>query len=184
MSEHCGAARWLPAALAISLGIGACGLQPDIGQRNLDSSLTQLPQLSGPTIDGSTYTLSQKGHPVVVDFWASWCGPCRAQQPELNALARCYAPKGIIFIGVDIRDDRANAAAYAQEFGVPYPSIDDPSSDMANGFDVAAPPTTIVAAGTGQVVLRRLGGITRADVGPTLARLMGGTSGGVGVATC
>jgi thiol-disulfide isomerase/thioredoxin len=159
--------------LGVTFLITSCSLQPDISERNLDPSLTQLPSLNGPTIDGGSYTLTQRGHPAVVDFWASWCGPCRKQQPELNALARCYGPYGVTFIGVDIRDDRANASAYGREFGVSYPSIFDPSSDLAGQFDVAAPPTTLVADGRGRVVLRRLGGITRADVGPVLAHLLG-----------
>ncbi len=178
-------ARWiLPALIAVTAVVSGCGLQPDIAQRNLDSSLTQLPPLSGPTIDGGSYRLVQSGHPAVIDFWASWCGPCRHQQPELNALAKCFAPAGVIFIGVDIRDDRANAVAYAHQFAVPYPSIDDPSSDLAGTFDVAAPPTTLVADGTGRVLLRRLGGITRADVGPTLARLLHQTPAGGGSTPC
>ena len=166
----------LTLCIALTVVVSACGLQPDISDRNLDPSLTQLPPLAGPTVDGGSYTLAQHGRPVVVDFWASWCGPCRKQQPELDGLAACFAPRGVIFIGVDIRDDRANAAAYAREFSVPYPSIYDPSSDLAGQFDVAAPPTSLVADGTGHVVLRRLGGITRADIAPVLARLLGGAT--------
>jgi thiol-disulfide isomerase/thioredoxin len=169
-------ARRLTLCFAVTLVASACGLQPDIGDRNLDPSLTQLPPLAGATVDGGSYTLAQHGHPAVVDFWASWCGPCRKQQPELDALAMCFARWGVIFIGVDIRDDRANAAAYVREFAVPYPSIYDPSSDLAGQFDVAAPPTSLVADGTGRVVLRRLGGIARADLAPVLARLVGGAA--------
>jgi hypothetical protein len=73
-----------------------------------------------------------------------------------------------------VRDDRANAAAYEHEFRVPYPSIYDPSSDLAGQFDVAAPPTTLVADGHSHVVLRRLGAINRVEVGPALANIAGG----------
>lgn len=174
----------LACAVALTLAVSACGLQPDIGERNLNPALSQLPSLSGPTLSGGSYTLRQNGHPAVVDFWASWCGPCRKQQPELDALARCYAPRGVIFIGVDIRDDRSNGTAYVNEFGVPYPSIFDPSSEVANQFDVAAPPTTLVADGRGRVVLERLGGITRGDVGPTLTRLLGAPSPSATASAC
>ncbi len=80
----------------------------------------------GPLIDRAR-------HPAVIGFSASWCGPRHQQQPDLDALARCYRPYGAISIGVDIRDDRANASAYGREFRVPYPSIFDPSSDLASG---------------------------------------------------
>lgn len=167
-------------ALAIALvATAGCGLQQDLSQRgDLENSrLSTAPPLSATTLAGSRFTLAeQRGHPVVLDFWASWCGPCRKQQPELNTLSRRYAPLGVTFMGVDLRDDTASGRAYINDFQVPYSSIEDASGDISGQFDVPAPPVTLVIDAQGHIVLRRLGGITVADLAPTLDRLLRRTS--------
>ena len=131
------------------------------------------PALSGTSLTGTPIALSAfHGHPVVIDFWASWCGPCRAQQGELNSLVSRFTARGVEFVGVDIRDDSANALAYVHEFRVQYPSVFDPASDDAASFNVDAPPTTLVVDGSGTIRLRELG--TLVDVTSTLNSLLGG----------
>ncbi|MBJ7608869.1 MAG: TlpA family protein disulfide reductase [Candidatus Dormibacteraeota bacterium] len=129
------------------------------------------PSLTGTSLTGSTLNLaSLHGHPVVVDFWASWCGPCRQEQPELKAIVVKYSARGVQFLGVDIRDDNANARAFVQEFKVSYPSVADPASDVAANFGVDAPPTTLVVDSAGNIRLRDLGTLT--DVTATLDALL------------
>jgi thiol-disulfide isomerase/thioredoxin len=164
------------AALATALLVSACSLQPDVSTRVLPESRTSepAPALSGPSLTGSHLNLaSLRGRPVVVDFWASWCGPCRAEQDDLNALVSRYATRGVQFLGVDIRDDDANALAYVRQYNVTYPSLFDPSSDAAGNFNVDAPPTTLVVDRSGMIRLRELG--TLADVPATLNALLGGS---------
>ncbi|HEY7926672.1 MAG TPA: TlpA disulfide reductase family protein [Candidatus Dormibacteraeota bacterium] len=164
----------LGAAALIALVLSGCSLQPDVSTHLQPSSHTSqpAPALDGTTLSGSHLDLtSLRGHPVVVDFWASWCGPCRAQQDELNVLVSQYAARGVSFVGVDIRDDSANASAYVHQYHVTYPSLFDPASDDAATFNVDAPPTTLVIDSTGTIRLRELG--TLVDVPTTLNSLLG-----------
>ena len=168
-----------PQLLLAALLLAGCGLQQDISTRTDlgTSSVTALPPLSGATLQGGSFDLSgHRGHPIVIDFWASWCGPCRKQQPDLDAAARCFMPAGVVFLGVDLRDDDANGRAYIHEFGVPYPSIPDPGGDLADNYDVPAPPTTVIADPSGHIVSRRLGGLDKASLSALLAPLLSAQS--------
>lgn len=138
----------------------ACSLQSGVEQRPGDTSSapSNAPAIAAATIIGSPFDWSQaRGHPMVIDFWASWCGPCRAEQKDLNALAAKYSPRGVVFLGVDMRDDAASARAYAHDFDVPYASVSDTDERISSAYNVAAPPTVIVVDASGRIVDRLLG---------------------------
>lgn len=160
-------------ALLSALAVSGCSLQPDVSTRvQADARTAQpAPALSGSSLSGTHVDLAAlRGHPVVVDFWASWCGPCRQEQTELNSLVTRYEARGVQFLGVDIRDDSANARAYVQEFHITYPSVFDPASEDAASFNVDAPPTTLVIDAAGTIRLRELGQLN--DVPATLDSLL------------
>jgi thiol-disulfide isomerase/thioredoxin len=101
-----------------------------------------------------------KGRVVVVNFWASWCGPCRVEQPDINAAWELFPADEVAVIGVNIEDTRANALAHLEEFGVPYASLFDPANELAgrfSGIGARTIPTTLFLDADGQVAARLLG---------------------------
>jgi len=163
-------------AASLALLLSACSLEQDIAQRvgNGAGVGHAAPALQGTMLDGSQLAAATlHGHVTVVDFWASWCGPCRAQQPELDAVAGDYASRGVVFVGVDMRDDPAEGRAYISRFAVPYGSVSDPAAGLAGAWDVPAPPSTIVLDTSGVVRARVLGGISRGSLGAQLDQLLG-----------
>jgi thiol-disulfide isomerase/thioredoxin len=173
--------------VAVALVVSSCdavNLQQNLDQSAGNGShvtLAHLPPIAGTTVDGKSFRLNQNGHPAVVDIWGSWCGPCRKQQPELDAVAQCFMPQGVVFIGIDIRDSVVGAQGYIQDFDVPYPSLFDDSGTLVAQLNVLAPPTTFVADGSGKVVWEQLGGITRGNLEPVLQHLLHGSPNGSAV---
>ena len=105
--------------------------------------------------------------------WGSWCGPCRAEQADINALVTQFAGRGVAFLGDDMRSDtRANALAFVTEFHVAYPSVFDPGSDIANAFDIIDPPFAVVVDASGSIRLREPASV--ADVPAALTTLLRG----------
>ncbi|WP_433212821.1 TlpA family protein disulfide reductase [Dactylosporangium sp. CS-047395] len=103
------------------------------------------PTMGGELMDGSgRFELAQhKGQVVVVNFWASYCPPCRSEAPELEKVLAATKTDGVTFIGVNVRDQRGKAEAYLADVKPTYGSIFDPSAALALNFDV--PPNSIPA---------------------------------------
>jgi thiol-disulfide isomerase/thioredoxin len=123
------------------------------------------PRVAGTTLGGARLRLSQfRGHVVVMNFWGSWCSPCRSEAPVLAALARADAPAGVRFLGVDIRDQAASAKAFLRDFRISYPSLSDPADVIALAFRDTVPPsaipTTLVIARDGRISARVFGAVS------------------------
>jgi thiol-disulfide isomerase/thioredoxin len=158
---RCGIRRWNALLILAAIALAGCDLQRGLPDESLPAGLVSpvpAPSLVGGTLTGAHIDLtSMRGHVVLIDFWASWCGPCRAEQPELNAMYHTYAPKGVDIVGVDMRDDDVAGLAFVHTFSVPYPSLSDPSSSIAGAWDVPAPPELVVVDAQGRIRGRFLG---------------------------
>lgn len=134
----------------------------------------EAPDLSGALLGGGTFdAVALEGSVVVVNFWATWCGPCRREQPMLSDLESELRDRGVRFVGVNYRDDGAAAIAYLQEFAVSYPSLADPDGGVAFLFEVPFLPTTIVIDAQGRLRFRVVGEIDRATLADLIARAGG-----------
>ncbi len=120
------------------------------------------PQVTGTTLSGTSFQLSaERGAVVVLNFWGSWCTPCREEAPAFGALARRFSGTGVRFLGVDIRDNAASAEAFMRAFRISYPSLNDPSDAIALDFSGTVPPagipTTLVIDRSGRIAARIVG---------------------------
>jgi thiol-disulfide isomerase/thioredoxin len=132
------------------------------------------PDIKGTTLAGRKLALSSyRGDVVVLNFWGSWCGPCRQEAPALAALARHFRSSGVRFIGVDIRDGAQAAEAFERTFQISYPSLNDPNDEIALAFQRTVPPagipTTLVIDRGGRIAARIVGQSTYSGLGRLIA---------------
>jgi thiol-disulfide isomerase/thioredoxin len=187
--------QWLPRAAAIALivaSVAGCGGQAaavGTGQSGADTSQPGIgttwfpagyrpavPAVSGTTLDGRRMLLSgYRGRVVVLNFWASWCVPCKAESPALARLSRAWQPAGVAFLGVDVSDQPSVAEAFRRRYGIGYPSLSDPSASVELAFSSLIPPAipdTLVLDRTGHVAARVIGPITYRGLGQLIGRTL------------
>jgi cytochrome c biogenesis protein CcmG/thiol:disulfide interchange protein DsbE len=90
-----------------------------------------------------------RGHPAVVNIWAAWCGPCRAEMPVMQRVSLDMG-KQVAFVGVDMKDNREAAATFLRKIPVTYPSYDDPSGEVYNAARLVGVPSTLFYDSSGK----------------------------------
>ena len=194
--------RWKPrrllitAAVSAALGVGLGQLylvtaaEPDaLAQQSTLSvpgqPVTEFPlesrgaavDVEGTTLKGSALSLSDlRGDVVVVNVWGSWCPPCREEAPMLAKLSRRYTDQGVSFVGINVRDNRAAALAFEDNYGIRYPSIEDGTGRAVLALNqyipVNAVPATLVLDRQGRVAARVLGAVREATLRALLTTVL------------
>lgn len=131
------------------------------------------PKLAGELLEGGTYDLSQdSGKVVVINFWGSWCAPCRAEIDDLEQTYEATKAQGVAFLGINVRDDRDKAKAF-HSGQVTYPSIVDPASKLALDFDIPpnSIPSTIILDRAGRIAVVIREAVVHSEFQPIVARI-------------
>ena len=142
--------RWvLACALAALLALPATGHAAETPEAG---AVFRLPGRQGEVASDSL-----RGRVVVIDFWASWCEPCRKSFPWLGSLQKKYGGRGLTVVGINLDKKRSAADAFLARFDAPFPVAFDPAGRTAESYRVAAMPTTVVLDREGRVIRRHAG---------------------------
>jgi cytochrome c biogenesis protein CcmG/thiol:disulfide interchange protein DsbE len=133
------------------------------------------PDFTLTTLDGQTFNLKElKGKVVVVNFWASWCGPCRAEAPILERLWQQYKDKNVLFLGVAYTDTERNARAFIAEYQQTYPNGLDVGTKISDLYNITGVPETFVVDQQGNVAKFFMVPLQERDLKPVLDQLLAG----------
>ncbi|MFF5566340.1 TlpA family protein disulfide reductase [Streptomyces sp. NPDC012623] len=142
------------------------------------------PDLTGKSLEGDGIRLSDhRGKVVLLNAWASWCGPCRAEAPELKKIQEKWGGRGVDVLGIDNDHSRADALAFQKEFRLSYPSLHDPAKRqilrLPRGLvNAQSLPFTILIDRTGKVAAARMGMVTEEEMAGLITPLLPKTASG------
>jgi len=158
-------AAWLVAGIAALVAV----LTVNIGrpQGPVDTPIVgrPAPAFDLETLDGGRLSLAQlRGSPVVLNFWASWCIPCREEAPLLTAAAADYEAQGLRVVGVVYQDSATNARDFMKRYGQTYAGLLDPDGRTAIDYGVFGIPETYFIDAEGIVSSRQVGAVTAVDL--------------------
>jgi cytochrome c biogenesis protein CcmG/thiol:disulfide interchange protein DsbE len=132
-------------------------------------------ELVGP--NGETYRLSDlRGHPVLINFWASWCTPCKAEMPAIDRIYRQYQQQGFLVLAVNstIQDDQSAAQTFADQLGLSFPTLFDRDGKATRAYKVRALPTSFFVNSSGTIRENVVGGpMSEALLNVRVQQLMG-----------
>ncbi len=139
-----------------AMGSGDLGQDP-FGRAAPDFTL---PALRG---DREISLSDYRGSPVVLNFWASWCGPCKDEAPILAATEKAWRDQGVVFLGVDTTDNREDAIAFEDRYGIEYDSVFDVNGDLSVSYAVLGYPETFFIDADGAIRAKHVGVLPDAE---------------------
>ncbi len=189
--------KFLLVVAACGLALAACGgaeaTDSGAGFVGGDGSIVVIdsadrvpaPDLTGTTLDGAPFSLAnESGEIVVLNVWASWCAPCRAEAPELQEVWNDVQADGVQFVGLNTRDSTLAAQRFVETMGLTFPSVQDSDGRLqllfADSLPPQAIPSTLVIDRDGRVAARMLGKVSSATLRGVIDEVDQATSGETG----
>jgi len=170
------AAVLIVAALVALLAYGVAQNEPD---DSIDSAVAAGSRPAAPDFElprlgasGRLSLASLKGKVVVLNYWASWCPPCRGESPVLERWHKRISRQNATVLGIDVLDVDSDAIAFARRYGLTYPSVRDGDGDTRRSFGVTGQPETILIDRRGRIAQTFRGPVTDADLRRTLPPLL------------
>ncbi len=161
---------------------GGLGVNDDFGQVSVETEAARdftLELLNGPLPDDTVNLAQLRGKVVLLDFWASWCGPCQQEAATLTQVYQEYRDKEVEFIGIDIWDGRLDALGHIERFGVLYPNGIDSKGTIAIDYGVSGIPEKIFIGQDGAIAKKFVGPISAQALRSVLDELLGANAGTV-----
>lgn len=136
---------------------------PITGPALLPAVSSQVPQV--------TSLANERGHIVVLNFWSSWCGPCKVEAPELSTFAWNERHHNVVVLGVLFNDSVTSAQNFSHFYGSLYQTVVDPGGVDANRYGVTSPPTTFIIDSSGRIAAELLGATTAQQLTQAIGRV-------------
>ena len=157
--------------LLLAVVLGACG-----GGDSTGSTGVNLGNLASDfaleTLDGTEVSLSDyRGKVVLINFWATWCPPCRAEIPDLEAAYQARQDEGFVVLGISVEEPREAVAPFAQAIGMSYPVLLDRGGQVMKMFRAPGLPISLILDRDGVIKVRHVGILTREQLEDYLAEL-------------
>jgi len=129
----------------------------------------ELPRLDG---NGSIRLSSLRGKAVVLNFWASWCAPCKREAPELQSASERYGRRGLVVLGVDSQDFRGDASRFMERYRLRYPSVHDAGDSTSQSYGVTGFPETFFIDARGRIVAHVSGPVEPDEIDTLVSRML------------
>ncbi|MBK8186996.1 MAG: TlpA family protein disulfide reductase [Cellvibrio sp.] len=131
------------ALVCVALGLLSC---------NLSVIADEAPDFTLPSNSGENLRLAElRGSVVMLNFWASWCGPCRQEMPLLDAMSQRYSAAGFVLLGIDVEEDNTDAKKIVKDLKISYPILFDTENKVSKLYSVETMPTTVMVDKKGKI---------------------------------
>lgn len=162
-------ARWL---FIVALVLAACSGNEPAGSEGITEGYRAI-DFALESLDGGKVSLSDyAGNIVLLNFWATWCPPCQAEIPDLEAAYRAHRDEGLVILGVAVQDPEPTAVSFAQSMGMTYPILLDTNGQIYRLYRAPGLPMTLVLDRSGVIVARHVGYMSADALEGYLARVL------------